>query len=167
MKNKERAFLLLLILVISVSVNLCLASNSLFDLSALLLAVSSLAISLINLKSYLDPAQQNVWNAANESAREAQRMIQEKPFGIFKYASWKQVYGYDDIPAGSIQEVIKTPLIWLLCITLYAMFFFTPAYFEFSFDDPRKVLKLIFFSFLQTLFLSTAFLGMLLTINRK
>lgn len=164
---KSKVFLTSLILIISTMANLYLTSNSLLNLSALLLAISSLVIALTNFSTYLDPTQKSKWDAANNNAREAQRMIQERSFGIFKYASWKQVYGHDDIPTNSIREMIEAPLIWILCIILYAMFFLTPAYLDFSFNNLKGIMKLILFSFMQILFLSAAFSGMLLVINRK
>lgn len=167
MKNKGSTFLLLLVLVFSTSLNLFLTSIGSLVASAILLFVTSIIVSLVFLKRFLAPAQSEIWDAANKNAVEAQQLIQQKAFGVFRFFSWKQVYGYDDIPATSIQEILETPLIWLLCIALSLMFFFTPTYLEFSFDNPRGVMKLLLFSLLQIIFLGAAFFGMLLTINRK
>lgn len=135
--------------------------------SVMLHFVSAFLISVVIFKSYADPAQRNKWDAVDNNISEAQRILREKPYGIFKYASRKTVFGYEAAPATSITQIVEEPLVWFFCIALYAAVFFTPTYFEFDIADKQKIMKLTLFTLIQLMLLTTAIFGVITTVSRK
>lgn len=167
MKVRTRAALLILILSVAVYGSILAVENHSRSDSTLVHIFCSFLLAAISLKSSIDPEQRSTWEAGRRNIKEAQRLLQEKPYGIFKYASRKAVFGHDDPITYSVDGILEEPLIWVFCIAVYAAIFFTPAYFEYDKNDMPKVIRLALYNLGQMILLTAAIFGILTVVRNK
>lgn len=167
MKNLGKGGLAVFLFLGAVLGNVLLMANNLSNGIVWLHILSALLLAVIAFKTSKDVGEIQKWEAGRKNIKEAQRLLQEKPYGIFKYVSRKTVFGHEGLPTYSTDGVLEEPFVWLLCMALYAAVFFSSAYLEFDPTNVKKVLKLAFYSMFQMVLLAAAFFGILTVVTRK
>lgn len=164
---KKLGGLAVLIFLGAVLGNVLLVANNLSNGIVWLHILSALLLAVIAFKDSKDVAQNQKWEMGRKNIKEAQRLLQEKPYGIFRYVSRKTVFGHEGLPTYSTDGILEEPFVWLLCISLYAAVFFSSAYLEFDPTNVKQVLELAFYSMCQLGLLAAAFFGILTVVVQK
>jgi hypothetical protein len=106
----------------------------------------------------------------SKNVHEAQKLIAEKSYGIFRYVERKQAVG-DGSPHGvedfRMTDLISTPIVWVLCLLVALMLYINPIYLDFDNGDFSQKAKLVLSGFLQLMFFAVSFGGMAISIKNR
>lgn len=151
----------------AVAGNVLIVANNLSIGSVWVHILCAASMAIIAFKDYSDPKNFNKWDVGRKNIQEAQRLLREKPYGVFRYATRKMVFGHEAPPNYSFDGILEEPLVWFFCLALYAALFYTPAYFDFDINDMRMVIELTFYSVIQLVLLTATIFGLLNVATRK
>ena len=102
-----------------------------------------------------------------ENLNEAQKIIRQKSYGIFRYIGREKSIGIDNSSHISLYELAESPLIWVLCFFLAVIPYFTPAaYLGIDENNFYAMLKLFLLSIFQFLMFNVFFSGLFLSISK-
>lgn len=111
-------------------------------------------------RDFFGGKQQKKWNDVQENVREAQRLLRQKPYGIFKYVSRKTVFGIEGaLPISSTDDVLEEPMVWFFCVALYGATFLAPAYQEIDVEGASRTVELALLNAMQIVLLSVTVFG--------
>ncbi|MCK9284542.1 MAG: hypothetical protein M0P39_09700 [Rhodocyclaceae bacterium] len=104
------------------------------------------------------------FSEVQDNVREAQRIIHQKSYGIFRYIARGDLVGTDQIARLNLTEIIESPIIWIFCFLVAVILYLNPIYLEL--DTPQSLLKLFLLSGLQFILFSVSFSGVFLSLAK-
>ena len=102
-----------------------------------------------------------------KNVNEAQKIIHEKGYGIFRYIGKEKVTGiYNNSNQISVAELAELPLTWILCFLLAVIPYFTPVYFGIDTNNFPAMAKLFFLAIFQFFMFHVFFSGLFSSISK-
>ncbi|MEQ1485847.1 MAG: hypothetical protein ABL913_09790 [Methyloglobulus sp.] len=159
--------LLLIILALTTLINVLLVAKGQFDASEFLLTTSSFIISILALIIFHNQIDSPGLIQLQSNVKEAQHLLFESKKRLSKLGLFFPLWGHEPPKDYSYMATSENPLVWLLSVSLYSIFFMTSPYKEFDINNEEKFLKLVLLTLLQIGMLSFAISGILVSLYKQ